>query len=93
MGWGFSWKVENERKARFWEDQWFVTCSLAIQFWEVYSIINEQGKIVAKAWDGVDLKFTFRRTADRNIMNQWREVVQIASSIQFGEDEDEDAII
>jgi hypothetical protein len=36
----------------------------------------------------VNLKFTFRRTVDRNLMNQWDEVVQIANSIQFSEEED-----
>jgi hypothetical protein len=40
---GYRWKIGNGRKVRFWEDLWFSTCSLAIQYWEIYSIINEQG--------------------------------------------------
>jgi hypothetical protein len=43
---------------RFWEDLWFGSCSLAIQFWDLYSIINEQGCTVRDAWNGVNLKFT-----------------------------------
>jgi hypothetical protein len=36
----------------------------------------------------LNLKFTLRRTVDRVLMNQWDELVQIASSIQFSDDED-----
>jgi hypothetical protein len=61
--------------------QWFGSYSLAIQFYEVYSIINEQVCAVREAWDGENLKFTFRRMVDNRIMNQWHELVQIASSI------------
>jgi hypothetical protein len=45
---GFRWRIGNGRRVRFWEDQWFESCSLAIQFWEVYSIVNEQGKLLRK---------------------------------------------
>jgi hypothetical protein len=38
---GYRWKIGDGRKVRFWEDQWFGSCSLAIQFWEVFSIVNE----------------------------------------------------
>jgi hypothetical protein len=55
----YSWKVGNGRKVRFWKDQWFGRCSLAIQFWGLYSIINEHGRNINEAWDGVNLKFTF----------------------------------
>jgi hypothetical protein len=36
---GYMWKIGDGRNVRFWEDQWFGSCSLAIQFWEVYSIV------------------------------------------------------
>jgi hypothetical protein len=78
---GFRWKVGNVRRVRFWEDLWLGTCSLAIQYWDVYSIIFEQGKIIYDAWDGVNLKFTFRRTVDSATMEQWYEILQIASTI------------
>jgi hypothetical protein len=28
---GFRWKVGDGKRVRFWKDQWFGTCSLAIQ--------------------------------------------------------------
>jgi hypothetical protein len=37
----FRWKLGKWDKVRFWEDQWFITYSLAIQFWDIYSIMNE----------------------------------------------------
>jgi hypothetical protein len=67
----YSWKISNGGKVRFWEDCWFGTCSLAIQYWKLYSIINEQGKLVRDAWDGHHLRFTFRRTIDSRTMALW----------------------
>jgi hypothetical protein len=67
---GFKWKIGDGKKVRFWKNQWFSSCSLTIQFCAVYNIVNEQGKTVAEAWDGVNLKFTFRRTVDSYTMVQ-----------------------
>jgi hypothetical protein len=47
------WKTGNGKKVQFWEDQWFENCSLAIQYWNVYILANEQNISVADAWDGV----------------------------------------
>ena len=57
---GYQWKVGNGRKTKFWEDHWFGSCSLSIQFWELYSIANEHNKTIAKVWDGTNLKISFR---------------------------------
>jgi hypothetical protein len=38
---GYKWNIGNEQKVRFWEDHWFGSCSLAIELWEIYSIVNE----------------------------------------------------
>jgi hypothetical protein len=54
----------------------------------VYSIINEHGKTIREAWDGVDLKFTFRIIVNSEIMNQWLEVIQVASFLEYSEEED-----
>jgi hypothetical protein len=81
--WDIDGKLVMVEKTRFWVDQWFGSSSMAIQFWEVYSIINEQDKTVREAWDGYNLMFTFRRTIDSRIMNHWFEVVHIASRLQF----------
>jgi hypothetical protein len=61
---------------------------LPIQFWRLYAIVNEQGRTVDEAWDGVNLKFTFRRTMNREGMELWEEVKQIASNIHKIDEED-----
>jgi hypothetical protein len=63
------------RKKCFWKDQWFESCSLTIQFWNLYSIVNEHGKSLKDAWDGENLKFTLRRTVDRRTLEQWHELI------------------
>jgi hypothetical protein len=40
------------------------------------------------AWDDVNLKFSFRKTVYSRLMAQWHEILQIASSLQFGDDKD-----
>jgi hypothetical protein len=37
---GFRWKV-GKGDSRFWKDVWLGSSSLAIQYWELYSIVNE----------------------------------------------------
>jgi hypothetical protein len=86
---GVKWHVGDGRRVRFWEDQWFGSCSLAIQYWNLYSIINEQGCTIREAWDGTNLKFTFRRTVNRRVMLLWQELLQIASEICFSEEPDQ----
>jgi hypothetical protein len=49
---GYMWKVGNGEKVRFWEDNWVGPASLAIQFWDIYSLINEQNKTISELWDG-----------------------------------------
>jgi hypothetical protein len=46
---GFKWNIGIGYKVKFWEDHWFGSCSLAIQFWDLYVIVNEQGKKVSEA--------------------------------------------
>jgi hypothetical protein len=50
--------------------------------------VNEHECTIKEAWDGVNLKFTFRRIVNVRVMNLWHELVQIASSISFNEEED-----
>jgi hypothetical protein len=73
---------------KFLKDQWFGSCSLAIQYWDIYSIINEQACTVSEAWDGMNLEFTFRRSVDSNTMNHWYELLQIAGGCHLTEVED-----
>jgi hypothetical protein len=62
---GFRWKYGDGRRIRFWKDQWFGTCSLAIQFYELYTIVNEHGISLREAWNGENMRFTFSRTVNK----------------------------
>ena len=53
-------------------------------------ISNEQNIAkVAEAWDGNQLRITFRRCFDDTMMLQWYEMTQIASSLNLNEEEDD----
>ena len=58
---GYRWVVGYGRKIKFWEDCWFGSSPLAIQFWNIYSICNEQCALLSDVWDGLSLKLSFRR--------------------------------
>jgi hypothetical protein len=85
---GFRWKVGDGRKIKFWEDNWLGSSSLAIQFWDLYSIVNEKTSTIAELWDGHNLKCTFKRTVSERLGRVWLEIVQLASTITFSEEED-----
>lgn len=39
---GYRWRIGNGKKVKFWEDNWLGPSSLAIQFWEIYVLVNEK---------------------------------------------------
>jgi hypothetical protein len=86
---GFRWKVGRGDKVRFCEDQWLGSSSLAIQYWELYCIVNEQNRTIAELWDGHNLKCTFRRIVDIRLFNLWEEVLSIAASLELNNEDDE----
>jgi hypothetical protein len=88
---GYKWKIGDGRMIMFWEDQWLGSTSLAIIFWEIYYICNQQRATVRDIWDGLELKLTFRRNFSPAMMEQWLQVEQIAKSIKY--DGVEDAMV
>ena len=77
---GYRWIVGDGRKIRFWEDTWFGNSPLATQFWGVYTLCNEQTITLSDAWDGENLKLTFRRNFTDNLMVDWDTLVEIVGS-------------
>ena len=71
-----------------WQFSIGLSMSLAIQYWPLYVIVNEKEKTIADCWDGVELKFSFRRTVSAQMMQMWEEILGLASSIHFIEDQD-----
>jgi len=55
----------------------------------LYVINNEKGITIERALDGVNLKFTFRRAIPERLMLLWEELLQIASTIEFSDNDDD----
>lgn len=64
----YRWKIGDGTQVRLWEDTWFGTSPLAVQFFKIYEICNEQGRTVKQVWDGSNLRLPFRR----NFSVRWK---------------------
>jgi hypothetical protein len=85
---GYRWKIGDETKVRFWEDTWFGTSPLSVQYFDLYILSNEQGKNVSQLWDGRDLKLTFRRNFSNSLMIKLHELEGVAASITLSSETD-----
>jgi hypothetical protein len=85
---GYGWTAGDGKKIRFWEDCWFGTSPLSIQFWEIYSVCNENCQTISEVWDGCRLKLTFRRNFSLKMMEQWYALESIAWGIGLSSDID-----
>jgi hypothetical protein len=85
---GIRWVVGNGEKVRFWEDQWFGNTSLAIMFWPLYVINEQQGKLIKEVWDGVELKLSFRRNVSERLMLMWDDLCAVSESINLNDEKD-----
>ncbi|PNT74374.1 hypothetical protein BRADI_1g13485v3 [Brachypodium distachyon] len=86
---GYHWVIGNGRNVRFWEDQWFGGSSLAIQFWDLYIICNEQMAPVSEVWTIMKLGCPFWRTFWPRLIEQWGLLSQILSSIELTDEQDQ----
>ena len=71
------------RSIRFWEDTWFGNSPLSVQFWDLYVICNQMGSRLADIWDGQEVKLTFRRTFDDEMLETWFELEGIVKSVVY----------
>lgn len=69
--------IGNGEQIRFWEDTWFGSSPLAVQYFKIYYVCNEQNKTIAHVWDGSTLMLTFRRNFTENMRPQWLELLGI----------------
>lgn len=86
---GIQWVVGNGERIRFWEDHWLGNTSLAIIFWPLYAINEQQGKTLKEVWDGQQLMLTFRRNVSEDLMNMWWELCSLVEDISLTSEEDQ----
>ena len=85
---GYRWKVGDGRKIRFWEDTWFGTAPLTVQFWDLFSICNQTGVTLASVWDGAEIKLNFRRTFSEAMLERWYELEAVVMDVHYSEEGD-----
>lgn len=78
----------NGTKIQFWEDKWFGSSPLAVQFWEIYVICNEKLVCLSDVWDGYTVKLSFRRNFLPRLIEQWYELEQFVMSTALSEEQD-----
>jgi hypothetical protein len=49
---GYRWNIGDGNTVRFWEDTLCGTSPLAVQYFDLYALCNEQGMTVRQIWDG-----------------------------------------
>jgi hypothetical protein len=45
--------------------------------------VNEHGSTIREAWDGTNLRFSFRRSVNKRVMCRWYELQEIAGGMSF----------
>ena len=58
----------------FWRDRWIGHTTLATKYWNLYSIANDQSITVCEAWDGTNLKISFRRCFSLDMLAEWNDL-------------------
>jgi hypothetical protein len=86
---GNHWNLGKGDKIRFWEDQWLGNTSIAILYWPLYVINEQQGKTMSEVWDGENLMLTFRRTVSEQDMNLWWELENVICGVTLSEEDDQ----
>jgi predicted membrane protein len=45
-----------------------VMLPLVVLYWDIYMVVNQQSQTIAHLWDGLQLRYTFRRTFTKALM-------------------------
>jgi hypothetical protein len=88
MKFGYRWLVGNGEKVKFWEDIWFRTAHLAVQFLELYCICYEKTKIVPKVLVEGELRLSFRRNFNEDMMVKWGELCVVVEQLNLSDESD-----
>jgi hypothetical protein len=78
---GYRWIIGDGCKIRFWENIWFGSTPLAVQFWDLFTIYNEKTKTVDEVWVDGELRLTFRRTFSERMLEIWDELMIVVENV------------
>jgi hypothetical protein len=85
---GYRWVPGNGRKIHFWEDTWFGTTPLDVQFLELYCISNEKTKTISEIVVDGEVRLTFRRSSSMEMMQVWDDLMAVVEQVNLNEDFD-----
>jgi hypothetical protein len=86
---GYKWHVGNGKSIRFWKNIWFGNSPLLPNFGIYIFASNQQNKTIFELWNGHEIRGNFRRTFTDDMMIQWQELLEVARSISFSNEEDQ----
>jgi hypothetical protein len=73
---------------KFWDDTWFGTAPLVVQFWDLYCICNEKIKTLAEVWVDRELKLSFRRSFSSSMGQMWEDLCAVFDQVGLNVDSD-----
>ena len=80
----FRWMV-GDGNIRFWEDTWFGTYPLAMQFWPIYTIVMNLLKVFPEFGMATSSSLLLKETWWMNL-ELWFQILEMAMSINFTEE-------
>jgi hypothetical protein len=84
----YHWKVGNGKNVLFWLDTLMSGGSLVTLFWDLFSICNEPSAKVSDILVDGEIRLSFRRCFDTNMMCRWRELCALLGFVSLSRDRD-----
>lgn len=85
----YKWVLGKGTLISFWHDVWAGEMTLKTQFWDTFSICQQQDCSVAQVWDGSTRKLTFRRCVDTDFLSKWQVLLSFLSNFIPNQEEDQ----
>jgi hypothetical protein len=83
-----SFRVGDGEGTRFWEDRWLGNAPLAMQFPNLYAIVNHKNVTVARTISESGLNISFRRNLAGDKWLSWLDLVERLMDIHLTEEKD-----
>ena len=81
-------KLQNGKQIRFWEDKWLGSTSLKNQYPALYNLVIRKHDTVSKVMSSTPLNVSFRRALRGNNLVNWHELVTKVAGVQLVDQSD-----